>query len=61
MRAMLMALCTLTTRTAAADFILADAGNACPANSEKITSGEQCRLASQQNGTVYDGKENDGT
>ena len=40
---------------AAADRILADAGNACPANYEKITSKTQCKLAED-----YQGQENDG-
>ena len=53
---MMMALCALTTQTAAADPILADAGNACPANHEKITSNRQCKLAED-----YRGKENDDT
>jgi len=41
---------------AAADRILADAGNACPANYEKITSNTQCKLAED-----YQGQEKDGT
>jgi len=41
---------------AAADRILADAGNACPANYEKITSKTQCKLAED-----YQGREKDGT
>ena len=61
-RAMIMALCTLTTQTAAAaDFVLAGAGNACPPNYQKITSNKKCKLAHQtQNFAKYQGKEDDG-
>jgi len=43
-----------TSHPSAADFILADAGNACPTNYVKITSNKQCKFAHQkQNSAVH--------
>jgi len=58
-RAMIMALCALTTHTsAAADFVLAGASNACPPNYQMITSNTKCKLAHHtQNFAEYQGKE----
>jgi len=57
---MMMTLCALTAQTAALDIILADAGNVCPANYEKITLGQQCKQAVTKLGAVWNGREKTG-